>query len=149
VGFALLPGSHTSGKGGDLGGVGRAAHTGALTRPRAADAAGNPMGMRQLGWRSSAVGVLRHRVPGDPRGWKAVLLRHGFRGGMKMDVSRQAQLEHGPSWRTGSAFPSVPGCVAGATRFQCDHQVQARSCARIPGSPSAPKGEALLAAFAV
>lgn len=36
--------------------------------PRAAAAAGIPTGMRQVGRRNSAVGVSRHRVPGDPQG---------------------------------------------------------------------------------
>lgn len=66
-----------------------------------------------------------------------------------MDVSRKTQLEHGPSSGTGSAFPLVPGCMAGAARFRRDHQGQVRSCARIPGSPSVPEGKALLAALAV
>lgn len=44
-----------------------------------------------------------------PRGWKSVLLRYGFTGGLKMDTSREAQLEHGPSLRMGSTFPPLPG----------------------------------------
>lgn len=45
-----------------------------------------------------------------PRDWKSVLLRQGFTGGLKTDASRETQLEHGPSLRTGSAFP--PRCPA-------------------------------------
>lgn len=145
VSFALGPGLHTRGKR-DWGGVGRAAHTGASTCLPAADAAGIPAGMRQVGWRNSAVGASTHHVPGDPRGLEISSARARFYRWIEDGcVKGNPAVEHGPSSRTGSAFPSVPGCLAGAAGFWCDHGGRARSYA---WESLSAWGEALLAALA-
>lgn len=99
------------GKGGDFWGAGRAAHTDTSACRRAADAAGIPQGMWQVGGEAPQLAQADTGVPGEiPRGWKSVLLRHGFTGGLKMDASRQTQLSWGQLFpRCPAAWPEPPG----------------------------------------